>query len=95
MFEAPGTILRKALSLALAVLLSSVACASSNFGDGDDAVLPLSADAIDEIDTEAEMLDGKESPNVAVEENAVRAALPGVSEEDTRAFRREMYRTDI
>ena len=95
MFKATGTISRRALWLALAVFSSSVAYASSNIVVDDDAAVPLSVDAIDEIDTDVSVLESEELQNVAIEENAVRAALPGVSEEDTRAFRREMYRTDI
>ena len=55
----------------------------------------LIREAFDETTADSESLVQEPDEAAAVEESAVRAALPGVSEDDTRIYRRNMYRTDI
>lgn len=93
--KAPGTTFGKAVWLALAACLGSVAYASNSIVDGDDDADPLGVDPIDEISAETATLESEDIPGASGEENAVRAALPGISEDQIRIYRREMYRTDI
>lgn len=96
MSRATGTTFRKATWLALLVCLSSVVYASGNAIDCDEAADPLTVDTFDEISAaDAAAQENAATPSAASEENAVRAALPGVSEGDSRLYSREMYRTDI
>lgn len=55
----------------------------------------LIREAFDETAADSESLVEEPDEAAAVEQSAVRAALPGVSEDDSRIYRRDMYRTDI
>lgn len=55
----------------------------------------LIREAFDQTSADSESTVAEPDATAAVEESSVRAALPGVSEDDTRVYRRDMYRTDI
>jgi hypothetical protein len=108
--QAPGKTARNALLLALTALLSPAAFASTSICDEiaatnpDDATDALSAEpaAHENVLTprvEAFIREAFSAPGEAEESDSaateLRAALPGVADDDSRIYLREMYRTDI
>jgi len=47
------------------------------------------------VDSDLETAHTEDAAETDAEESEVQAALPGVSDDDARIYRREMYRTDI